>query len=205
MSARAHAGRIEALAATLLLAAFALVAGCSKPGTESFATTDITGAPFGKKLALTDHTGKPRNLDDFKGKLVVVFFGYTHCPDVCPTTLAAWREVKQQLGADGDKLQVLFVTVDPERDTQQVLSVYVPAFDPAFIGLWGDAEATQLATKEFKIVVVKNPGATPTSYTVDHSAQVFIYDTQGRLRLLAKPDTKIDALVHDVKMLLAGR
>ena len=199
MPARALASRLAAL--VLAVAA----AGCSKPAGESFIATDVTGAPWGKRLSLADHTGKPRSLEDFKGKVVIVFFGYTHCPDVCPTTLAALREAKQQLGADGDKLQVLFVTVDPERDTREVLSVYVPAFDPAFLGLSGDLEATQQAAKEFKILFQKSAGATPTSYTVDHSAQVFIFDPRGRLRLLAKPDFKVDAYVHDLRMLLAGR
>ena len=114
------------------------ISGCSKPSSESFKATDVTGAPWGRALHLTDHTGKPRSLEDYKGRIVVVFFGFTNCPDVCPTTLATLKGVKDKLGADGDKLQVLFVTVDPERDTQQVLSAYVPAFDPSFVGLYGD-------------------------------------------------------------------
>ena len=194
-------------AALLFPAAFFLagIAGCSKPSTESFKATDVTGAPWGRTLHLTDHTGKPRSLEDYKGKIVVVFFGFTNCPDVCPTTLATLKGVKDKLGPDGDKLQVLFVTVDPERDTEQVLSAYVPAFDPSFVGLHGDLEATQQVAKEFKIFYNKSPGATPTSYTVDHSAGVFVFDQNGRLRLFGSPGYSADSYLHDIRLLLAGR
>ena len=189
------------LAALLLSAA----AGCGKPARESFKATDVTGAPWGRTLHLTDHTGKPRSLEDYKGKVVVVFFGFANCPDVCPTTLATLKSVKERLGADGEKLQVLFVTVDPERDTEKVLAAYVPAFDPSFVGLYGDLEATQQAAKEFKVYFNKSSGATPTSYTVDHSAGVFIFDQSGRLRLFGSPGYDADAYLHDIRMLLAGR
>ena len=194
-------------AAFLFSAAFFLagIAGCSKPSTESFKATDVTGAPWGRTLHLTDHTGKPKSLEDYKGKVVVVFFGFVNCPDVCPATLATLKGVKDKLGADGDQLQVLFVTVDPERDTEKVLSAYVPAFDPSFVGLYGDLEATQQAAKEFKIFYSKSKGATPTSYTVDHSAGVFIFDKTGRLRLFGSPGYSTDAYLHDIRMLLAGR
>jgi protein SCO1/2 len=192
--------RVAALAAL-----FAVAAGCGKPATEAFKATDVTGAPWGRTLRLTDHTGKPRSLDDFKGSIVVLFFGYVQCPDVCPTTLATLKEVREKLGPDGSKLQVLFVTLDPERDTQQLLSVYVPAFDPTFVGLYGDPEATQQAAKEFKIFYNKVPGASPTSYTVDHSAGVFIFDTQGRLRLFGGPGFNAESYLHDIRLLLAGR
>ena len=182
-----------------------LAGACSKRSGDTFKATDVTGAPFGKSLRLTDHTGKPRSLEDFKGKVVVVFFGYAQCPDVCPTTLATLREVREKLGPDGDRLQVLFVTVDPERDTQQVLAAYVPAFDPTFIGLYGDHEATQQAAKEFKVFFAKSAGATPTSYTVDHSSGVFVFDPAGRLRLFGAPGYGVDAILHDIRMLLAGR
>jgi len=185
--------------------ALALLAACGKPATETFRATDVTGAPFGRTLALTDHTGKPRTLDDWKGKIVAVFFGYAQCPDVCPTTMSMLREVKEQLGPDGAKLQVVFVTVDPERDTQQVLSAYVPGFDPTFIGLRGDVDQTAAAAKEFKIFFAKSAGPTPTSYTVDHTSAVFVFDTQGRLRLFAGPALKAADYVHDIKLLLAGR
>ena len=178
--------------------------GCAR-SPASFKATDITGATFAREFALTDHTGKPRTLADFKGKVVVVFFGFTQCPDVCPTTLSAFREVREKLGADGDKLQVLFITIDPERDTQQLLSLYVPAFHPDFLGLYGDAAATEKVAREFKIVYMKNPGKTPTSYTMDHSAGVYIFDPQGRIRLFVSQGQSVDAYVQDVKLLLAGK
>ena len=187
-----------------LAAAVLAVAGCGGPPRPSFKATDITGADFGKRLSLTDHHGKPRNLEDFKGKVVVVFFGYTQCPDVCPTTLATLKEVKERLGPDGKRLQVLFVTVDPERDTEQLLALYVPAFDPDFLGLYGDLEATAQAAKEFKVFYSKTPGKTPTSYTIDHSAGVFLYDTQGRIRLFGAHGYTVDAYVNDIRALLAG-
>jgi protein SCO1/2 len=196
-----RAARLVAIVATAVL----LAAGCAKPNTESFKATDVTGAPFGRALQLTDHTGKPRGLDDFKGKVVVVFFGYVQCPDVCPTTMTMLREVKEKLGADGAKLQVVFVTVDPERDTPEVLSAYVPAFDPTFVGLRGDLEATAQAAKEFKIFYAKSPGTTPTSYTVAHSSGIFVFDPQGRLRLFANPTVKVDDYVHDIRLLLGGK
>ena len=138
-----------------------------------------------------------------KGKVVVVFFGYVQCSDVCPTTLSTLCEVREKLGADGDRLQVVFITVDPERDMREVLSQYVPAFNPAFVGLYGDAAATEKVTKEFKVLYTKNPGKTPTSYTVDHSAGVFIFDTQGKIRLYASRNMTVGNYVHDVKALLA--
>ena len=187
----------------LLAAMLWWLAGCGGPSKPSFKGTDITGADFARRLALTDHHGKPRTLDDFKGKVVVVFFGYTQCPDVCPTTLAALREVREKLGADGDRLQVLFVTVDPERDTEQLLAQYVPAFHPDFLGLRGDADATAQVAKEFKIFYNKNAGKTPTSYTMDHSAGVFIFDSQGRIRLFGSHGYSVDQYLHDIRLLLA--
>lgn len=182
----------------------ALVA-CGGPSRPSFKTTDITGAAFGRHLSLTDHHGKPRNLEDFKGKVVVVFFGYTQCPDVCPTTLAMLKEVREKLGADGSRMQVLFVTLDPERDTEQLLALYVPAFHPEFLGLYGDLEATAQAAKEFKIFYGRNPGKTPTSYTIDHSAGVFVFDTKGRIRLFGSHTQTVDAYLYDIRALLAER
>ena len=179
------------------------VAGCGGPSRPSFKATDITGAAFARQLSLTDHHGKPRNLEDFRGKVVVVFFGYTQCPDVCPTTLATLREVREKLGPDGKRLQVLFVTVDPERDTEQVLAQYVPAFDPDFLGLYGDLESTAQAAREFKIFYGKSPGKTPTSYTIDHSAGVFVFDTLGRIRLFGSHGYTVDAYLNDIRTLLA--
>ncbi len=183
------------------LVAAVLVAACD-PGKPSFKSVDVTGADFGREFQLTDHTGKPRTLADFKGKVVVVFFGYTQCPDVCPTTLVDMKAVKEQLGKDGERLQVLFVTVDPERDTPELLSKYVPAFDPSFIGLYGDAEATARTAKEFKVFYKKVPGSSPTNYSVDHTAALYVYDPSGRLRLFAKHAQGAEALAHDIKLLL---
>ena len=183
-----------------MLAAASLVA-CG-PGKPSFKSVDVTGADFGRELKLTDHTGKPRSLTDFQGKVVVVFFGFTQCPDVCPTTLVEMKAVKEKLGKDGERVQVLFVTVDPERDTAELLAKYVPAFDPTFIGLYGDAEATARTAKEFKVFYKKVPGSSPTNYSVDHTAALYIYDPSGRLRLFAKHAQGADALAHDIKLLL---
>lgn len=186
----------------LLVTLFALAA-CAGPSRPSFKGTDITGAAFGRQLALTDHNGKPRTLEDFRGKVVVVFFGYTQCPDVCPTTLATLREVREKLGADGSRLQVLFVTVDPERDTQQVLAQYVPAFDPEFLGLYGSSDATARTAKEFKVFYNKAAGSSPTSYTMDHSAGIFVFDPQGQIRLFGSHGYTVDSYLHDIRMLLA--
>jgi len=177
------------------------MAACD-PGKPSFKSVDVTGADFGRELQLTDHTGKPRTLADFKGKVVVVFFGFTQCPDVCPTTLVEMKAVKEKLGKDGERLQVLFVTVDPERDTRELLAKYVPAFDPSFIGLYGDAEAIARTAKEFKVFYKKVPGSSPTNYSVDHTAALYVYDPSGRLRLFAKHAQGADALAQDIKLLL---
>jgi protein SCO1/2 len=183
----------------VLLIALSVLAACAP---ETFRATDITGADFARSLELTGHDGKPRTLADFEGKVVVVFFGFTHCPDVCPSTLAKLGEVAKRLGSRADKLQVLFVTVDPERDTPELLARYVPAFDPRFIGLYGDAAATARTAKEFKVVYQKQPGKTPESYTVDHSAGSFVFDREGRVRLFVRHDQSIDDLVHDIERLL---
>ena len=176
------------------------LAGCSGSG-PSFKNTDVTGANYGRDFSLTDHTGKTRTLADFRGKAVVMFFGYTHCPDVCPTTLAELKVVKEQLGEDGKRLQVLFVTVDPERDTRQLLANYVRAFDPSFLGLYGDSAATAQVAKEFKVFYQKAPGKTPGSYTVDHTAGSYVFDPQGRLRLFVRFGN-VPNLVADLKTLL---
>ena len=188
------------LAAAAVAAALALAA-CS-PGAPKFNSTDITGAGFGRELALTDHTGKPRTLADFRGKVVVVFFGFTQCPDVCPTALATIAEARKRMGKDGERVQALFVTVDPERDTPELLSRYVPAFDPTFIGLYGDAAATERTAKEFKVVYQKAPGKTPDSYTIDHTAGIYVFDPQGKLRLFARHSQTADELAQDLGTLL---
>ncbi len=171
----------------------------SKPG---FRATDITGAEFGRDFALADHTGKLRALADFRGRVVVMFFGFTHCPDVCPTTLAELAAAVKKLGTDGDKVQVLLVTVDPERDTPQVLSQYVTAFHPRFLALRGTAEETARVAKEFKIIYQKVAGARPDSYTMDHSAGTYIFDTQGRLRLYVSYGQGPEVFAHDIALLL---
>jgi len=190
--------------AVLLLAA-AVLASCGKPEQPAprFRLTDVTGANFGKSLALTDHNGKARTLADFRGKVVVVFFGFTHCPDVCTTTLSEFAQVAGELGAEAEKLQVLFVTVDPERDTQELLARYVPAFNPRFLGLTGNAEAIAAVAKEFRIYHKKQPLKTG-DYTVDHSAGTYILDQQGRLRLYAQYGAGAPALLHDIRILLAA-
>ena len=184
------------------LAALALVA-CDG-GEPKFRSTDITGVDYGKALALTDHHGKARRLEDWRGKAVVVFFGFTHCPDVCPTTLADMAQVMRQLGADGERVQVLFVTVDPERDTQEVLAKYVPAFDARFLGLRGDLDATRSVAKEFKVYFEKRPGKTPGEYSIDHSAQSYVIDPQGRLRLFVRHERIAEDLAPDLRALLQG-
>jgi protein SCO1 len=171
------------------------------PKPPAFKLTDVTNAGFGKELNLTDHNGKPRTLADFRGKVTTVFFGFTHCPDACPTTLAEMAQVMKELGPDGDKLQVLFVTVDPERDTPQVLKQYVPSFHPSFLGLYGDLDATTRATKEFKVFFQKQP-ARDGGYSVDHSAGTFVLDRAGRLRLFSQYGQGPAALVHDIRILL---
>jgi protein SCO1 len=183
----------------LLVTALAL-AGCGASG-PSFRNTDITGADYGKDFTLTDHSGKVRTLADFRGKVVVMFFGYTHCPDVCPTTMAELKAVKEQLGEDGKRMQVLFVTVDPERDTPQLLANYVPAFDPSFLGLYGDAAATAKVAKDFRVFYQKVPGKTPDSYTMDHTAGSYVFDPQGRLRLFVREGNPAN-LVADIQTLL---
>ena len=185
------------LAALLMAGA---LAGCGGSG-PSFKSTDITGADYGKDFALTDHTGKARTLGDFRGKVVVMFFGYTRCPDVCPITLAELKAVKEQLGEEGKRLQVVFVTVDPERDTQKLLAEYVPAFDPSFLGLYGDSAAIAKVAKDFRVFYQKSPGKTPDSYTVDHTAGSYIFDPQGRLRLFARHGNAGN-LLADIRTLL---
>lgn len=187
------------LRAALMALLLSLSACGEKP---AFVNSDITGLDFAKDFALTDHTGKPRTLADFKGKAVLVFFGYTQCPDVCPTTMAEMASVMQKLGPLADRLQVLFVTVDPERDTQALLSQYVPAFDKRFLGLYGDAAATARVAKDFKVFYQKVPGKDPANYTMDHTAGSYVFDPQGRVRLFVRHGQGAEPIVHDIKILL---
>jgi len=186
-----------------LLSGLAVLAACSaeKP---AFKAIDITGATYARELALTDASGKPRTLADFKGQVVVVFFGYTQCPDVCPTTLAEIAEVKQKLGADGAKVQPVLVTVDPERDTPEVLAAYVKNFGPDFVALRGTLEQTQAAARQFKVFFAKVPGKTEGAYTMDHTAGSFVFDPQGRVRLFVRQGGGAEAMAGDIKLLLAG-
>jgi protein SCO1/2 len=174
---------------------------CSK-SEEKFINTDLTGLDYAKDFALTDQNGQARTLKDFKGKAVVIFFGYTQCPDVCPTTMMEMSEVMKKLGALADRVQVLFVTVDPERDTQALLAEYVPSFDKRFLGLYGDLAATTKVAKEFKVFFQKSPGKTPDSYSMDHTAASYVFDTEGRIRLYLRYGQGPDPIAHDLKLLL---
>lgn len=188
----------------LLLCLGLLLTGCSeKP--PAFKSTDISGVDWGKDFALTDHTGQPRRLADYRGKAVVLFFGFTQCPDVCPTTLSAMRETIKLLGEDGKRVQVLFVTLDPARDTTELLAQYVPQFDPGFVGLRGDDPTIAALAKDFKVFYSKQPGKTPDSYSIDHSTGSYAFDPQGRLRLLLRHGEDPANIAADLKLLLAGK
>lgn len=180
-----------------------LLAGCeSKPVFNSLDITGIVG--YGNDFRLTDHTGKARTMADFRGKAVVMFFGYTHCPDVCPTTLSDMKKVAQLLGPDAERFQVLFVTVDPKRDTQELLAAYVPSFNPTFLGLHGDQAAIDKVARDFKIIHQMEPGKTPDSYTVGHTASSLVFDPQGRLRLFVAYGAEPEKVAADIKLLLKG-
>ncbi|MBK9521965.1 MAG: SCO family protein [Rhodocyclaceae bacterium] len=192
--------RIACLSATVLLAA------CGKP--PPFNATDLSGTEIGSASltqVLKDQTGKPRKLSDYQGKVIVIFFGYTQCPDVCPTVLAKMRDVMAQLGNDAEKVQVVFVTIDPERDTQELLSQYVPAFHPSFVGMYGDAAATASIAKDFKVFYQKHPGTTAGGYTMDHSSGSYVIDAKGKLRLYLKHEDTAPLIAQDIKRLLAER
>lgn len=173
------------------------------PVQTPFKNTDITGLDHAKDFALTDHHGKLRKLSDFRGKAVVVFFGYTQCPDVCPTTMAEMATVMRELGPLADKVQVLFITVDPERDTPELLSKYVPSFDPRFLGMVGDQAALEKVAKEFRAFYQKVPGKEAGSYTMDHTAGSYVFDPQGRLRLFIRHGQGAEPIAHDLRLLLS--
>jgi protein SCO1/2 len=195
---------ITAFATAGMLALALLAAGCDKLASKppAFQNTDLTGLDYAKGFSLTDHNGKARTLADFKGKVVVLFFGYTQCPDVCPTTMAEMAAVMKELGPAASEVQVLFVTLDPERDTQQLLASYVPAFDKRFLGLRGTPEQTAATAKEFKVFVAKVPGKEPGSYTVDHTAGSYVFDKEGRVRLFLRHGQGPAPIVHDLRQLL---
>ena len=187
----------------LLLSSLAVLAlaACS-PDKPKFNGIDITGADYAQDFTLTDHNNQRRSLSDFKGKVVVVFFGYTQCPDVCPTSMAELAEVKRLLGADADKLQGVFVTVDPARDTTDVLKAYMGNFDPTFVAFVPTPDELADVAKRFKIYYKKQDGKTPTSYTMDHSAGSYVYDTQGRVRLYSRYGSGAKVLAQDIQTLL---
>lgn len=187
-----------------LLAAVLLVA-CSGEKPPQFRNTDVTGADYAKSFALTDHAGQPRTLADFKGKVVTVFFGFTQCPDVCPSSLATMSDVMRDLGADADRVQVLFITVDPERDTQELLAHYVPTFDKRFVGLYGDLPATEAVAKEFRVFYAKSGDTSGPNYSIDHTAGTYVFDPSGRLRLYVKHAEPAASIAADIRLLLAGR
>lgn len=183
----------------LAVACLLVLAACSKPG---FNNVDITGASYAREFSLTDHTGARRTLADYRGKVVVIFFGYTQCPDVCPTTMQEMTDVRRQLGRDADLVQVLFVTVDPQRDTREVLAQYVPGFDPSFVGLYGTSEEIARVAKQFKVFYQKVPGPTETSYTIDHTAGSYVIDRSGQPRLFLKHNQGAAPIVADLRQLL---
>lgn len=178
-----------------------ILCACQKPKLE-FINTDVTGLPYATDFSLPDFNGKMRHLADFKGKVVVLFFGYTQCPDVCPTTMAELSTVMKELGPLSDQVQVIFVSLDPERDTAEMLAQYVPAFDKRFLGLVGDKAQTEKIAKDFKIFYEKIPGKTPGSYTLDHSAGSYVFDKQGHIRLFVRFNQGASPIVHDLKLLL---
>jgi protein SCO1/2 len=185
-----------------------VLAGCDriagKDAGPTFHFTDITGAEFARKLDLPDVDGRPRTLADWRGKVTVVFFGYTQCPDVCPTTMAELAQIRTLMGASGDKLQTVFVTIDPERDTAEILKAYVANFGPGVTALRGNAEQTAAAAKEFKVYYAKVAGKSPGSYSMDHSAASFVFDTNGRVRLFVPYGGDPKVLAADLKQLAAG-
>jgi len=194
---------LQRIGGATLLGASGLLAACSESKPQ-FKSVDLTGADYAKDFQLTDHNGQPRSLKDFQGKVVVLFFGFTQCPDVCPTSMAELAQVKKLLGKDGDKLQGLFITVDPARDTPELLKAYMANFDPGFLALRGTPEQLAATAKDFKVYYKKVEGKTPTSYTMDHSAASYVYDTQGRLRLYTRYGTGAEALASDIRLLLQG-
>ena len=191
------------LTPVLAAIAFSIVlVACGSGSQTTFRATDVTGADFGKDFQLTDFNGQPRSLADFRGKVTVLFFGYTHCPDVCPTTLTELASALKKLGPDAAKVQVLFVTADPERDTPPVLKQYVEAFNPTFLGLRGTPEQTKQVARDFKVLINKNGGADAQNYTVDHSSGTYIYDQSGRLRLYVSYGQGAEVFAHDLGTLL---
>ena len=187
-----------------LAAAATLMLGACSPDKPQFRSIDVTGADYARDFKLADHNGQQRTLADFRGKVVVIFFGFAQCPDVCPTAMAELAEVKRLLGADAGKLQGLFITLDPERDTPEVLKAYMGNFDPAFLALRPEVQELPDLAKHFKIFYKKNEGKTAGSYTLDHTAASYVFDPQGRVRLYTRHGMGPAALSEDLKILLKG-
>jgi protein SCO1 len=196
--------RRSVLMTSLALAALPWLSACDRvkdsaaPVAPAFKGVDITGADYAKRLDLPDTEGQLRTLEQFQGKVLVVFFGYVQCPDVCPTTMAELAGIKQQLGAQGEQVQGIFVTVDPERDTAEVLRSYMASFDKSFVGLRGTPEQTREIAKAFKVFYAKVPGKTEASYTVDHTAGSYLFDPQGRVRVFSRYGTSTEDLTQDL-------
>ena len=194
----------KTFARALLLSFFALLVAACSPSKPQFTSIDMTGADYAKDFALTDQNGQARSVKDFAGKVVVVFFGFVQCPDVCPTSMTELAGIKKALGADGNKLQAVFITVDPERDTPEVLKAYMANFDPTFLALRPTAQQLPVIAKDFKIYYKKVEGKTEGSYSMDHSAGSYVYDTQGRLRLYNRYGSGAAGLTADIRLLLKG-
>ena len=188
----------------LFVSVFAVFLIACSPEKPQFKSIDLTGADYAKDFALPDQNGQSRSIKDFAGKVVVVFFGFTQCPDVCPTSMVELAAIKKSLGADSDKLQAIFITVDPERDTPEILKAYMGNFDPTFLALRPSMEQLPVIAKDFKIYYKKVDGKTPTSYSMDHSAGSYVYDPKGRLRLYYRYGSGAEALTQDVQLLLKG-
>ena len=204
LAGRRHAIKLIA-GCGLLTVATGILSACSPEEKLQFKSIDLTGADYAKDFSLTDQNGQLRTIKDFSGKVVVVFFGFTQCPDVCPTSMAELASIKKQLGADGDKLQAIFITVDPERDTPELLKAYMANFDPTFLALRPSMDKLPEVAKAYKIYYKKVEGATPGSYSMDHSAGSYVYDTQGRLRLYNRYGGGSDGLLADIRLLLKNK
>lgn len=193
---------LSSFALVIGLAAGVLLTSCTSKVEPTFLSTDITNANFGRDFKLTDHNGRIRSLNNFKGKVVVLFFGYTNCPDICPITMGKLAVAMKKLGKDAKRVQVLFVSINPEHDTSALLKQYVTTFNPTFLGLSGDMQTTRNIAKEFKVTFQKQAGKTQDNYTMDHSTGTYIYDTVGRLRLYVNSSKSADVFSHDILELL---
>jgi protein SCO1/2 len=181
-----------------------LLTACSR-APVAFRNTDLTGATFGRGFELEDHHGQRRSLADFRGKVVVIFFGYTSCPDICPTTLARLAEVMKALGPAAGAVQVLFVTLDPERDSAERLKEFVPWFHPSFLGLRGDQAQIKVVTNEFRVFSARKEVGSELGYVLDHSSGAYVFDPVGRLRLYVKDTANVNDIVADIRLLQEGR